>query len=366
MHHVCHLSSVHPTKDVRIFHKECASLAAHGYRVTLIVPGEMDHQDKGVDIRVIPRARSRSERLLRSARLVLRRALETDADLYHFHDPELFPIGLFLKAKGKRVIFDSHEDLPRQILSKPWIPSALRRPVSGVTELIENFAAKRLDAVVTATPFIRDRFAALGVRAEAINNYPMLEELDLGQTDWTGKKRQAIYIGGITAIRGAREMLQAIQSTDTNLLLAGPIEATLTEELEAAAKGAQIELAGVLDRPQVVVALRESMVGLCVLHPTINYLDSTPIKLFEYMAAGLPVIASDFPRWRELVGDSGAAIFVDPKDPTAIADAIRSLINDPARAEQMGEAGRRRVHSGYHWGLELKKLVALYESLLDT
>jgi hypothetical protein len=364
MRHVCHLSSVHPTKDVRIFHKECASLAAAGYRVTLVVPGVGDHRDKGVDILTVPRASSRRERLLRTSRLVLTRALEADAELYHFHDPELFPVALALKAKGKKVVFDSHEDLPRQILSKPWIPSLLRRPLSGLTERIEDFAAKRIDAVVTATPFIRERFAALGVRAEDINNYPMLEELDLGPVDWANKARQAIYVGGITAIRGAREMVQAIAQTDAKLLLAGPIEGALQADLDQAAERSQVELAGFLGRPQVVEALRQSMVGLCVLYPTVNYLDSTPIKLFEYMAAGLPVIASDFPRWRELVGDSGAAIFVDPQDPQAIAEAIESLVNDPQKAQSMGEAGRQRVLSGFHWGVELEKLLALYESLL--
>ena len=360
---VCHLSSVHQTKDVRIFHKECASLADAGFDVSLVVPGEADHIDKGVSILVVPPAKSRRERLLVTSRRVLKRAVEVDAALYHFHDPELFPVGLWLKAHGKKVIFDSHEDLPRQLLSKPWIPRVFRPTLSRISESIEHFGVRRIDAVVGATPLIRDRFAAVGARAEVVHNYPILEELDIGPVDWATRHREVLYVGGITRIRGALEMVNASAHCDAKWVVAGPIEEAIRGSLEAA-QSSTFTLAGYLDRAQVVAALRRAMVGLCVLHPTINYIDSMPIKLFEYMAAGIPVIASDFPLWRQLVGDSGAAIFVDPLNPRAIGEAIQSLLDDPERAERMGAAGKARVMSGFHWGIERDRLVGLYNDLL--
>jgi glycosyltransferase involved in cell wall biosynthesis len=363
-HKVCHLSSVHYAKDVRIFHKECASLAAAGYDVTLIIPDAEDHIEKGVKVAAVAKPANRRERMTKTIMSVYNRALETDAELYHFHDAELFPVGLALKARGKRVIFDSHEDLPRQILSKPWIHPALRKVVAGVGEFIEDNAAKRLDAVIAATPTIGDRFAAQGVTTEVVNNYPILDELSLGPVDWSKKKRQAFYVGGITAIRGAREMVAAIAFTDASLIMGGPVEASLQDDLKRASAHENIDLPGFLDRPTVARHLGESMVGLCVLHPTANYVDATPIKLFEYMASELPVIASDFPRWRELVGDSGAAIFVDPLDPAAIGGAIQHLVDHPDEAEAMGKRGRQRVVDGFNWGVEVKKLFALYERLL--
>ena len=362
---VCHLSSVHQTKDVRIFHKECVSLAQAGYDVSLVVPGEMDHIDKGVSILVVPPSRSRRERLLVTSRQVLNRAIAVDADLYHFHDPELFPVGLWLKFKGKKVIFDSHEDLPRQLLSKPWIPNRLRQPLSLLSESVEHFGGRRLDAVIGATPLIRDRFAAVGARAEVIHNYPILEELDVGPVEWSSRAREVLYVGGITRIRGALEMTEATAHCDAQWVIAGPVEEAIRGQLEAA-QSSTFKLAGYLNRTQVVAALRRAMVGLCVLHPTINYIDSMPIKLFEYMAAGIPVVASDFPLWRQLVGDSGAAIFVDPLDPKAIGEAIQSLLDDPGRAEQMGAAGKARVMNGFHWGIERERLVRLYNDLLAT
>ena len=199
---------------------------------------------------------------------------------------------------------------------------------------------------------------------EVVHNYPILEELDIGSVEWSTRSRQALYVGGITRIRGALEMIQAAQHCDANWVIAGPIEAAIKGQLEAA-QSEHFKLAGYLDRPQVVAALRQSMVGLCILHPTINYIDSMPIKLFEYMAAGIPVVASDFPFWRELVGDSDSAVFVDPLDPKAIGTAIQSLLDDPKRAQAMGKRGQSLVRMRCNWQAEERVLISLYERLLS-
>jgi hypothetical protein len=93
------------------------------------------------------------------------RALALDADLYHLHDPELLFVALALKRRGGRVVFDAHEDVPRQILSKSYLPAAARGPVAAAVGMLERFACRRLDAVVAATPAIRDKFARLGIAA---------------------------------------------------------------------------------------------------------------------------------------------------------------------------------------------------------
>jgi len=362
---ICHLSSVHGAKDVRIFHKECVSLAAHGFDVTLIIPGTESHVDKGVNIIGVPRPSSRRERIYRTLPLLLRLSLEVDAALYHFHDPELFPVGLMLKAKGKRVVFDSHEDLPRQILSKPWIHSLVRPSVSKLAEYLEDRFAQRLDAVVAATPFIQERFSRQGVLSVVVRNSPILTEWDGISGDWTQKKRQAAYAGGITEIRGAREMVSAMEQIDGYLTLAGPVAPSLVEELGMAAESERIEVPGHLDRGAVADLYAESMVGLCLLWPTVNYLDSSPVKLFEYMAAGLPVVASDFPYWRDLVEESKAVLFVDPKAPREIARAIEHLLNHPEEAELMGKRGKEFVAERFNWQKEERTLIELYERLLS-
>ena len=361
---VCHMTSVHPAKDIRIFHKECASLAAHGYDVTLVVPADEDHKDKNVNIAAVPQPGTRRERFTHTLYQVYKRALATNASLYHFHDPELFVVALALKARGKRVIFDSHEDLPRQVLDKPWIPPLIRPSVSRMTEFFESKSAQRIDAVIGATPNIAQRFESIGASTAVVRNYPNLNEWSTKAPNWKSKNRQAIYVGGITQIRGAFEMIAAVKQTDAKLVFAGPLEKAIETELRNAQSNNEVELRGFLDRPSVAQCFAESMVGLCVLWPTKSYTASIPIKILEYMAAGLPVIASDFPSWRELVGNSKAVLFVDPKKPAQIAEAIQYLVDHPEEAEAMGRTGQDLVRKEYNWQAEERTLIALYERLL--
>ena len=156
---VCHITSAHPDGDVRIFHKECVSLAAEGYDVSLVIPNTESRIESGVNIvSFVYKPSSRLSRFTKSVNLAYKKALELDADIYHLHDPELLRIAAKLKNKGKKVIYDAHEDLPRQILSKKYLKPIVRKLISSRIEKYENKVVKKLDAIVTATPYIRDRF----------------------------------------------------------------------------------------------------------------------------------------------------------------------------------------------------------------
>lgn len=363
---VCHLTSVHHHTDTRIFLKECRSLAAHSYEVTLIAPNATEGMFEGVQVLTVQKdGKGRLSRMLRTTKLVLERAKEMNADVYHFHDPELIPVGLKLKKLGKRVIYDAHEDVPRQILAKSWIKSSIRRFVSQSFEYYENKAAKKLDAVITATPFINERFLALGCQAVNVNNYPILKELHIPNVDWSQKERTVCYVGGLGKIRGLFEMVEAMNHVDDlQLSLAGRF--SVPSEREAAVnKGGwnKVSELGFIDRQQVSALFSRSIAGLVILHPTRNYLDSLPIKMFEYMSAGLPVIASNFPLWKTIIEQNKCGICVDPYNPKEIADAIQWLADHPQEAKVMGENGRKAVEKLYNWENESKKLLELYEAI---
>lgn len=364
---IAHLTSVHPRFDTRIFLKQCRSLAASGHRVSLIVAdGKGDEVRDGVGIIDVGASRGRLDRMVGAGRRVLRRAQALDADVYHLHDPELLLVGLALKRQGKVVIFDAHEDLPQQILSKSYLHPLMRGTISHLAAWFERFACKRVDHVVAATPIIRSKFTEMGIHATVVANFPILGELAVQNKAWE-KRDQICYVGGITVARGLREMVDAmaIVKSGARLQLAGPIgEKGLREGVGARPGWDRVDELGILARKGVRDVLVSSVAGLVTLHPTLAYMDSLPVKMFEYMSAGVPVIASNFPLWREIIEGNDCGLCVDPLDPHAIATAIDRLVGDPALARRMGDNGREAVEQRYNWAIEERHLLALYERLL--
>lgn len=363
---IAHLTSAHPRDDVRIHLKECLSLARQGHTVTLVVADGLGSESRsGVSIVDVGRSSGRLGRMLGATRRVLRQALAINAEIYHIHDPELLTICLALKRRGKKVVFDAHEDVPKQILGKHYLYPALRKIIAWAFAGYERYVCRRIDGVIAATPTIREKFLAIHPNSEDINNYPMLGELDADEH--VQRPGLAVcYVGGIAVIRGVRELVRALELTQAGVrlnLVGGFVEARTEEEVRTYPGWARVDAWGVQGREGVREAMARSMAGLVTLHPTPNYVESLPIKMFEYMSAGIPVIASDFPLWRDIIEGSRCGVCVDPLDPGQIAKAIDELVNDPQRAQQMGRNGRQAVNERYNWAIEEKKLQAYYSRL---
>lgn len=361
--HICHITTVHPANDVRIFHKECTSLQKAGYRVSLIVANAESETLNGIEIIGVPVTyKSRTGRIRKAGKALLAKAMELDAAVYHFHDPEFLRFAKPLLAAGKKVVYDAHEDVPRQIMAKQWIPSLVRKSVSRRFEKFENAMAARLSAVVAATPFIRDRFLKVQPTTIDVCNYPILQEWQPG--GGFARERTVCYIGGITRVRGIIEMVKAMEGADFRLQLAGQFA---TPELEAEVKEMpgwqQVDFHGYLDREGIALLLSRCTAGLVTLHPEINYLDALPVKMYEYMAAGIPVIASNFPLWKSIVEKYNCGVCVDPLQPADIRNGMASLLADAAQSEVLGYNGRRAIEEECNWDHESKKLIALYEQL---
>jgi glycosyltransferase involved in cell wall biosynthesis len=370
MSRVCHLSSAHQGEDVRIFHKQCASLAAAGYDTHLVISANANDvvsgSDLGFKVHPLKMPVGRFARMLKQAWITYRIGHRINADVYHFHDPELILYGMLFVLSGKKVIYDVHEDVPQDILTKEWITPWARKVVSAVINILENFGARFFFNIVAATPLIAQRFKKINPKSININNYPKLGELDV-QVPWCYKAAEVCYVGSIGRIRGIQEVIQALTLTqsEVRLNLCGSFSEPDLEQICRAAPGWQkVNVHGFVGRQAVREVLGRSLVGLVTLHPVINYLDALPVKMFEYMAAGIPVIASDFPLWRDIVVGNHCGLCVDPMDPAAIAQAIDYLVKNPDLARQMGENGRRAVLDKYNWSEEEAKLLDLYRHIL--
>jgi asparagine synthase (glutamine-hydrolysing) len=364
---VVHMTSNHPAFDNRILQKECRSASEGGYRTTLIPTGTLDCTAARVHIEGSgPDTRGSLLKMLKRASNIRKKAARIPASIYHFHDPELIPSGLIMLLSGKKVIYDMHEDLPRHFvssLSNRWkLPRPIWKIIKSFIGLFEQVVARLFTAIVPATPAISARFSR--IKKAVVQNFPRLESLPgPSGIPWNSREFAVGYHGSIAETRGAIEMVQATEYFKTGkLLLAGNYSPSkLRERLSGLSAWGNVEELGFLDWPSIMDMLKRIRAGLVVLHPDPKYQEAYPVKMFEFMAAGVPVIASDFPLWREIVGGAKCGILVDPKDPKAIGQAVSRLLNDHAEAEEMGLRGRKAVLEKYNWGMESEKLLELYD-----
>ncbi|MDQ3564812.1 MAG: glycosyltransferase [Pseudomonadota bacterium] len=370
---VCHITTVHRLGDTRIFHREAAAISEDGkYSLIIIASGRSLDVPAGIpgEIRLLPARGGRLQRMVLSQGRAIVMALGAKADLYHLHDPELLPCAILLRWLGKRVVFDVHEDLPKQILIKPWIPRRFVRIGYWFARLFDALVSRFSDGIVAATPQIGRKYH--GIPVAVVQNFPMMKEFSCPVSlPLSQRGNVAIYVGTITEERGLRCLLQAAERAaerlkgNFRLKLAGPFASDRDRALfEALANKDIVEHVGWQDRRQVADLLGQAVVGLVTFLPADSHLEAYPNKLFEYGAAGIPAIASHFPLWRRLM--DGGCVFVDPTEPQAIADALCDLMTDKFEAEAIGRQAQERVRTRYCWESEAEKLLGLYEQLLGS
>jgi glycosyltransferase involved in cell wall biosynthesis len=356
--HIVHVTCAHDWNDVRIYERMAASAARDGLRVTIVCPapaGEAPAPIPGIEVACIERPSSRARRFLAAAPAACRLAASLGADAYHLHDPELVPWAMRWPRLARRAIFDSHEDVAAGLLGRAWIPAPVRPAVAASTRIVLGALLPRVAATIAATPAIYEKLPRSN-RLAVVQNFPPAGE---SKPRPAARERVGAYVGTLNSIRGAEVVWQAaalLSRRAITIEVAGPVRAR-----PACADGeAQPVLLGNLDRAGVDRLLSRAAVGIVLFQPEPNHVASQPNKIFEYMAAGVPVVASDFPLWRKLVVDTGAGLVVDPRDPAAAAESIARIIDDPSSARRMSEAGVAAIRDRFSWEPEWHKLRDAY------
>jgi glycosyltransferase involved in cell wall biosynthesis len=363
---VCHLTSVHPRDDGRIFKKECISLQQAGYDVSLIVAdGKGDEENEGIKIYDVGIASGRLYRMLQTTHSIYRKAALLDADVYHFHDPELIPVGLKLKKQKKTVIFDSHEDVPQQIKNKKYIPALLRIIIQYIYTKYEIYAVKKLDAIISVTPQYVERLRQYNANTVQITNYPALKEIIPNQIK---PERSICYFGLIAQGWMQENILEALlMLKDVKYTLAGYVHPAYLQKLKDSEGWKFVNFMGVLPQNKLLGYMQNSIAGMALYDylPTVGYKTGTlgNNKLFEYMLAGIPVICTDFVLWKQIVEGEKCGICVNPRDVSSIANAIKYILDNPEKAREMGKAGQKAVKEKYNWPTQESILINLYKKL---
>lgn len=368
MTRVVHVTSVHPRTDTRILKKELRSLGKFGYEVFLVVAdGLGDDCISGVEIRDVGHVRRRLLRILFAPWLVFFRANRLKADVYHLHDPELMIIGMLLRLFGRKVIFDAHESFRKQLLSKAYLRPIPAKLMSYGIAVMEFISFKTFNHIIAATPSIQADINYISdKKITTVNNFPRLEEFDFSNSMELGSVN-AVYLGAITRIRGVAELITALPLCDSFYLdLIGPCDdSEFLGELKKLEGWSRVRYHGALPSREAFQIVSRSLVGVVTYLPYPNHIQSQPNKLFEYMAAGIPVIASDFPLWKEIVVVNEAGLCVAPESPIAIADAFRTLLGNQEKLDLMGRNGRAAVQRTYNWDQQEEILLEVYKKVLD-
>ena len=368
---VCFIAAVHQTPfNIRVFYKEAKSLSENGYAVSLIVQHDKKEEIDGVKILPLPKPRFRLYRMTVHAYKALRIARQQKADIYHIHSPELLPVALLLKlSTGKKIIYDVHEDFPRDFLTKEWIPKVLRKIISETFAGFEKICCRYIDYIIPATESIAEHFPL--PNKEIINNYPFiaLVQEDVRSHLERKSKNRLVYAGDLSAERGVRELIQSLGFIDKKYnprlsLIGRYSNSAFQREIEKIDSFRLVDYFAWMPFSEVIDRYKESDIGMLLYLPRPNHISAMPNKLFEYMALGLPIISSNFPLWKKIVEGNGCGITVDPLKPREIGRAIGELLGNEKLRVQMGQNGRRAVREKYNWEIEKEKLLSIYVKLL--
>jgi len=366
---ITHLTSVHPRYDTRIFLRECCSLArVDTYKVNLLVADGLGNEIKNkVEIFDVGKSKGRINRMLKTTKNMFDKAKKLDSDIYHFHDPELIFVGLNLKALGKKVIFDVHENTRSQINNKFYLAKPIRMVLSSLYYLLNSYISKKFHLVLAEKSYVdiyKDKTSNYTV-VQNFSDSSFLKPFSISKREGNG----IFYIGEISNERGLDIILKALKilknrNIDFFMHYVGPIYNTeLVSSLNLEGIENNIKFYGSLVLNEGFEISKNCKVGLSILKPEENMLYSYSTKIFEYMAVKLPVITSNFALYTDVIDKYHCGICINPNNEIELADTIEYIFTHKEQAHKMGEQGAVAVLNEFNWEREESKLLGLYKDI---
>jgi glycosyltransferase involved in cell wall biosynthesis len=363
---VCQLTSRHALTDERILHRMAWTADKYGYRSVVAGPGDSDGAYGTIELVACPRGVHKQSLRVRLASQwhLLCWALRSDGRVFQFHDPELLLMAFALTCCGRKVIYDVHEDFEANMLDRMAGFGAAGRLLAKTWWLFERSIASWFDAVVVADRHVAAKFTRL--KPLILGNFPRMDFTR--PADATGEGTfNLVYVGGVTAERGITAALNALAllpRTDIRFHIAG--DCRDSELLERLAAEPRVIYHGFVPWTSLSGLYEKAHLGLALYQPLESFTyfpGENTVKIIEYMAAGLPVLCSDFPGLRAFVETPGYGLAVKPDDPAAIAAVIEQFCSSPEFCRRLGRNARRAFEQEYNWEKHESKLADLYKRL---
>lgn len=288
-----------------------------------------------------------------------------DPDIIHFHDPELLPVAVMQAKLGKVVIWDAHEDYSHQFetgVGKPWVPSTLRVPAKSFADGLLRAIDKNAAAVVAATPVIASRYK--NRRTVVVGNEARLDDFLACEPSFSA--RRVLSTGQTSDAHCFRQSVEAVAALDgVSLAVAGPEPVGGVWNWAQNVLGDRLIYLGWLDRKGMAEAISSSSVGLVTYQNSPTHDTNRPNKVFEFAAAGLPVVGTPNKSIRHLAGRGGFASIAKDFSADAFRDAIGEALSSEVNWIARSISARSWAQAEGSWTVSEAKLLALYSELLD-
>lgn len=372
MKKVCHIISGYYRIDARVFQRQCKSLQKHGFEVSVLTnDGNPEEIIDGIKFYSCELTyNSRIKTMLNATKQFLQKAKEVDADVYQLHSPELFDLGLKLKKLGKIVVYDAHEDLPRHVQEKEWLPKFFRKPISFFVEMYMDYVLKRYDCIITPHSHVVESLKNKVNSIELIANFPLVKPLNNFSYEEYSNRNNVICYTGTVYPYSNQELLATVLNSidDIKYDIAGFIDDYLLYELKKIDTKDVITFHGRIPWGELPLFYQKATIGYVLYDYKLNLgykLGSYGTnKIFEYMEEGLPFICTDYILWKEICENYKCGLYVEPGNNIQLQNAINYLINNKLKAYKMGQNGKQAVKSVFNWNTQEVKYVNLFNELL--
>ncbi len=365
---VCQITSMHSWDDDRIYQRACLGLVNSGYEVHLIAvqPDKLPSESK-VRLHWL-KFRIGWKRRWFSSKEAVDKAIKINADVYHFHDPDLLPHIRKLKVKCPRskVFYDIHENYVARF--KMWgLPSFIGR----LFRMFEIFIIRHIDGYTITSHSMKELFT-LSNRPSCVvyNSINLLRLEKLNINDIQPAYPPVIYTSGThshsrNCIETIRAMNYMNKEIPFQMMFVGRYVSGIEREMKAqsTADGTikYLRLEEMLPWEDNFKRTSEAFLGCVFYAENSNNRVTIPNRLFEYMYCGIPVVATDFPELRNIIEKTKCGLLVNSDNPRDIAKIFEFLLKNPQKALEMGRRGRKAIESEYNFNMDLRRLINLYQ-----